>query len=78
MREQIEAALEKLRPGLQLDGGDVRLIDISSDGVVRIGLSGTCAGCPMSRMLLQLGIEHSLRSVPEITRVITVDERLPR
>ena len=78
MREQIEAALEKLRPGLQLDGGDVRLLDISAEGVVRVGLSGTCAGCPMSRRLLQCSIEHSLRNVPEVTKVITVDERLPR
>jgi Fe-S cluster biogenesis protein NfuA len=78
MREQIEAALEKLRPGLQLDGGDVRLLDVTPDGVVRVGLSGTCAGCPMSRMLLQSGIEESLRGIPEITRVVTVDERVAR
>lgn len=78
MRDQIEATLTKLRPVLQLDGGDVRLIDISDDGVVRIGLSGTCAGCPMSRRLLQVGLELSLRGVREVTRVITVDERIPR
>jgi Fe-S cluster biogenesis protein NfuA len=75
MRDQIEAALAKLRPSLQLDGGDVRLLDVSPDGVVRVGLVGRCAGCPMSRMLLKLGIEQRLRCVPEVTRVITVDER---
>jgi Fe-S cluster biogenesis protein NfuA len=78
MRDQIEAALDKLRPGLQLDGGDVRLIEVTPEGVVRVGLSGTCAGCPMSRMLLQCGIEESLRGIPEITKVVTVDERVPR
>jgi Fe-S cluster biogenesis protein NfuA len=78
MREQIEAALEKLRPGLHLDGGDVRLLDVSPDGVVRVGLIGTCAGCPMSRLILQAGIVESLRNVPEVTKVITVDERVRR
>jgi Fe-S cluster biogenesis protein NfuA len=75
---RVEAALDKLRPGLQLDGGDVRLLDISDDGVVRVGLSGTCAGCPMSRMLLQIGIEECLRGIPEISKVVTVDERVER
>ena len=78
MRDQIQAALDMLRPGLQLDGGDVRLIEVTPDGVVRVGLSGTCAGCPMSRMLLKKGIEASLRSMPEVTEVITVDERIKR
>ena len=73
----IEDALSRLRPTLQLDGGDVRLLEVSSEGVVRVGLTGTCAGCPMSRMLLQLGIEESLKNVPQVTRVVTVDERIP-
>jgi Fe-S cluster biogenesis protein NfuA len=75
MRDQIEAALAQMRPSLQLDGGDVRLLDISEDGVVRVGLFGTCAGCPMSRILLKIGIERRLKSMPEVTKVITVDER---
>jgi Fe-S cluster biogenesis protein NfuA len=78
MRQAIEEALSRLRPTLQLDGGDVHLLDVSSDGVVRIGLTGTCAGCPMSRMLLQMGIEASLKNVPQVTRVVTVDERVAR
>jgi len=77
MNEKIEAALAALRPTLLLDGGDVRLLEVSPDGEVRIGLTGTCAGCPMSRFLLQMGIEHSLRNLPEVTKVITVDERVP-
>jgi Fe-S cluster biogenesis protein NfuA len=75
MRAQIEEALERLRPSLRLDGGDVRLIDVSKDGVVRIGLTGVCAGCPMSRMLLQLGIEASLKDTPGVTKIETIDER---
>jgi len=75
MRAQIEEALERLRPSLRLDGGDLRLIDVSKDGVVRIGLTGVCAGCPMSRMLLQLGIEASLKDTPGVTKIETIDER---
>lgn len=76
MREQIEAALAELRPSLNLDGGDVKLLDISPDGVVRVGLTGCCAGCPLSRLLLQVGIEQSLKArLPEVTRVVTVDQR---
>jgi len=74
---KVEEALHRLRPTLQADGGDVHLLDVSDDGVVRIGLTGTCAGCPMSRMLLQMGIEESLKNVPEVSRVVTVDERKP-
>jgi Fe-S cluster biogenesis protein NfuA len=78
VRDKIEAALAQLRPSLQLDGGDVELLDVSVDGVVRVALRGTCAGCPLSRVLLQMGIQHSLSSVPEVTKVVTVDERIPR
>ena len=78
MRQAIEEALSRLRPTLQLDGGDVHLLDVSEEGVVRVGLTGTCAGCPMSRMLLQMGIEASLKNVPQVSRVVTVDERVSR
>jgi Fe-S cluster biogenesis protein NfuA len=78
MRQAIEEALSRLRPTLQLDGGDVHLLDVSEEGVVRVGLTGTCAGCPMSRMLLQMGIEASLKNVPQVSRVETVDERVSR
>jgi Fe-S cluster biogenesis protein NfuA len=75
--EAVTQALGRLRSSLQLDGGDVRLLEVSPEGVVRVGLTGTCAGCPMSRMLLQMGIEASLKSIPHVTRVVTVDERKP-
>jgi Fe-S cluster biogenesis protein NfuA len=77
MRERIQAALDLLRPSLKLDGGDLRLIDVSPEGVVKVGLTGVCAGCPMSRMLLQFGIESSLKNIPEVTKIETIDERTP-
>jgi Fe-S cluster biogenesis protein NfuA len=77
VREQIETALAKLRDALRLDGGDVQLLDVK-DGVVKIALRGACAGCPISRLLLKLGILQKLRAMPggpEVTQVETVDER---
>jgi Fe-S cluster biogenesis protein NfuA len=77
MREQVEAALARMRPSLQFDGGDVQLLAIE-DGVVRVALVGACAGCPMSRVILQMGLENSLKSIPEVKRVETVDQRVER
>lgn len=74
MREKIEAALNKIRPMLQMDGGDVELIDVTNDGVVKVRLRGACMGCPMSQMTLKAGIEKQLMTdVPEIKEVIAVD-----
>jgi Fe-S cluster biogenesis protein NfuA len=69
MRENIEKALEKIRPALQADGGDVELIDVI-DGVVKVRLKGACGGCPMSQMTLKMGIEKILKQqVPEVKSV---------
>jgi Fe-S cluster biogenesis protein NfuA len=69
MREKIEAALNKIKPMLQADGGDVELIDVK-DGVVTVRLQGACAGCPMSQMTLKNGIERILKQeVPEVVAV---------
>jgi len=73
MREKIEAALNQVRPALQADGGNVELIDVSEQGVVKVHLVGACAGCPMSQMTLQQGIERVLKQlVPEVTAVQAV------
>jgi Fe-S cluster biogenesis protein NfuA len=73
MREKVEAVLNQIRPGLQMDGGDVELIDVADDGTVTVKLVGACAGCPMSQMTLQMGIEATLKeSVPEVRRVVAV------
>ena len=69
MKEKVEQALQKIRPMLQADGGDVELIDVK-DGVVTVRLQGACAGCPMSQMTLKNGIERLLKeSVPEVVSV---------
>ncbi|HHZ20251.1 MAG TPA: NifU family protein [Firmicutes bacterium] len=73
MKEKVQAVLEKVRPSLQADGGDVQLVDVTSDGVVKVRLQGHCAGCPMSQMTLKNGIERLLKSeVPEVQRVESV------
>lgn len=70
LKERVEEALEKIRPALQADGGDVELIDVDKEGLVKVKLQGACAGCPMSTMTLKMGIEKILKqNVPEVTKV---------
>jgi Fe-S cluster biogenesis protein NfuA len=70
LKEKVENALNKVRPSLQADGGDVQLIDVDDQGVVKVKLTGACGGCPMSQMTLKMGIEKILKqNVPEVTRV---------
>jgi Fe-S cluster biogenesis protein NfuA len=69
MKDQVQAAIDKIRPMLQRDGGDVELVDVQ-DGIVTVRLRGACAGCPMSQMTLKNGIEKLLkREIPEIVAV---------
>ncbi len=71
-KEQIDQVLEKIRPSLQADGGDVELVDVV-DGVVKVRLQGACRGCPMSQMTLKNGIEKILKDeIPEIKSVESV------
>ena len=73
LKEKIEKALDKVRPSLQADGGDVQLVDVDDDGVVKVRLTGACAGCPMSQMTLKMGVERVLKqNIPEIKRVEAV------
>ena len=73
MKEKVQAAIDKIRPMLKADGGDVELIDVSEDGVVQVRLQGACSGCPMSRMTLKNGIERIIKEeVPEIKSVESV------
>jgi Fe-S cluster biogenesis protein NfuA len=72
MKEKIEAALDKIRPALQADGGDVEFIDVK-DGIVKLKLKGACGGCPMASMTLKHGIEKILKEgIPEIKEVVAV------
>lgn len=73
LRDRVEMALNQIRPTLQKDGGDVVLVDVSGDGVVKVQMTGACRGCQMSDVTLREGIEKFLRSeVPEITAVESV------
>lgn len=73
MREKVEKALEKMRPMLMADGGNVELIDVSPEGVVKLKLTGSCGCCPMSQMTLKMGIERLLKQeVPEIKEVVAL------
>ncbi|MFA5156750.1 MAG: NifU family protein [Candidatus Omnitrophota bacterium] len=73
MKEKVEKALEKIRPMLMADGGNVELIDVSADGVVKVKLTGSCGCCPMSQMTLKMGVERILKQeVPEVKEVISL------
>jgi Fe-S cluster biogenesis protein NfuA len=72
MKEKIEEALNKVRPSLMADGGDVELVAVE-DGIVKVRLTGACGGCPMSQMTLKMGIERFLKKeVPEVKSVVAV------
>lgn len=73
MRERVEKALDKIRPMLMADGGNVELVEVTADGIVKLKLTGTCGCCPMSQMTLKAGVERVLRQeVPEIKEIIAL------
>ena len=73
MKDQVEKALEKIRPALQRDGGDVELVEVGEDGVVKVKLTGACGGCPMSQITLKQGIERVLKQeVASVKEVVSV------
>ncbi|GAB6137805.1 NifU family protein [Halanaerobaculum tunisiense] len=61
MKEEVKEVLDEVRPSLQADGGDVELVEVTDEGVVKVELQGACAGCPMSQMTLKNGIEKRLK-----------------
>ncbi len=70
LKEKVEGALQKVRPSLQADGGDIQLLDVDDDGVVKVKLTGACGNCPMSQITLKMGIEKILKqNIPEIKSV---------
>lgn len=72
LKEKVEKALKEIRPALQADGGDVELVEVTEDGVVKLRLKGACGCCPMSTYTLKLGIEQRLKE--EIPEVKTVEQ----
>jgi Fe-S cluster biogenesis protein NfuA len=72
IRERVKKALEKVRPYLQSDGGDIDFIDVTDDMTVKVRLTGACYGCPFSMQTLKAGVEQAImKEVPEIKRVIS-------
>ncbi|MFW5981111.1 MAG: NifU family protein [bacterium] len=73
MQEKVAEIIDKIRPGLQADGGDVKLIEVTEDGIVKVELLGACKGCPMSTLTVKNGIEKTLKQhVPEVKEVVQV------
>lgn len=74
VRERVEKALDNIRPALQADGGDIRLVDVDeAKGIVKVQLQGACVGCPSSQITLAMGVERAIKEeVPEVKEVISV------
>jgi Fe-S cluster biogenesis protein NfuA len=74
IKERVLKALERVRPYLQSDGGDIQLVDVTEDFTVKVRLQGACHGCPYSMQTLKAGVEQALiKEVPEIKSVVSVD-----
>jgi Fe-S cluster biogenesis protein NfuA len=73
LKESVEKVLAEIRPALEADGGDVELVDVSAEGVVKVKLTGACSGCPMGMMTLKQGIEKQLKlKIPQVSEVVGV------
>lgn len=73
MLEDVKKVLDLVRPALQADGGDVELVEVTEDGVVKVKLVGACGHCPMSTMTLKMGIERTLKEkIPGVKEVVSV------
>lgn len=70
MLEKVNAVLDEIRPALRADGGDIELVEVTKDGIVRVRLRGACAGCPMAAMTMAIGVERVLKErIPHVKRV---------
>jgi len=73
MKERVQELIEQIRPNLQADGGDIELIEVTDDGIVKVRLQGACHGCPGAAMTLKMGVERLIKShIPEIKAVENV------
>ena len=73
MKDRVEEVLDEIRPLLQADGGDLELIEVTGDGVVKVRLQGACGSCPFSQMTLKMGVEQVLRRrVPQVKEVVAL------
>ncbi|MCK4813389.1 MAG: NifU family protein [Candidatus Marinimicrobia bacterium] len=72
-KTKVQEILDKVRPSLQMDGGDVELVQVREDNVIEVKLTGACNGCPMATMTLKAGIERALKNeIPKIVEVVSV------
>jgi len=73
LKERVEEVLDQVRPTLQADGGDIELLDVSEDGIVKVQLTGACGSCPFSTMTLKHGVEARLKDmIPEVKEVLSI------
>ena len=73
--DRVAFVIDRIRPAVQNDGGDIELVEVKPDGVVKIKMHGACVGCPSSNMTLRIGIERNLKErIPEVTSVVAVGE----
>ncbi len=73
MKEKVEEVINEIRPNLQADGGDIELVDVTDDGIVKVKLRGACHGCPGAAMTLKMGVERLLKErIPEVKRIENV------
>ena len=74
MREKVQEVINEIRPNLQADGGDIDLVDVGDDGIVKVKLRGACSGCPGAAMTLKMGVERILKErIPEVTGIENVE-----
>ena len=72
MKDKVQKVIDKIRPSLQADGGDIELVDVDENGIVTVRLTGACHGCPMAQITLKNGVEKFLKQeLPEVTAVIS-------
>ena len=73
-KEKIKQVVEKIRPQLQMDGGDLELVEITDDGIVKVRLQGHCVGCAYAQQTLKLGVERAIKQfVPDVKEVISLN-----
>ncbi len=79
LKEQIESALDSIRPYLKADGGDIRIIELSSDMTLKLELLGACGDCPMSAMTMKAGVEEAIKKlVPTVKKVEAINMTAPQ
>jgi Fe-S cluster biogenesis protein NfuA len=73
MKEKVQKIIDEIRPALQADGGNIELVEVGEDGIVKVRLMGACGSCPMSQLTLKRGVEARLKAkIPEVKEVVSV------